>query len=112
MAGERQGGEWIRVHGEAELAAGMAILESPCSGCGRAHVGVLLRREPGDTFCGQNCHRCVGWYIANPCDRGVPQCLRRELKHGHLFRLRPDAPAASDETSRPARVRETMRAGR
>lgn len=104
--------DWILVTSEGELAAGMAILESPCSGCGRAHVGVLLRHESEATFCGGGHVRCRAWYIANPCDRGVPQCLRRELKRGHLYRLRPDAPAASDETSRPAKAREMARAGR
>jgi len=114
MAGERQGSDWIRVHGEAELAAGMAILESPCSGCGRAHVGVLLRQESEAGPCPFEHAWCRGWFVASSCSSssGGPQCFYREMTRGHLFRLRPDAPAASDETTRPARVREMERAGR
>lgn len=98
----KTGDEWIRVKDEGELRPGMVVRETPCD-CGMVHITFLVKpakSEPCE-FCGE----CIGWRIANPCDRGPVDgefCLMEALHEGRLFRLAPSQLSdLSDSTTAP-----------
>jgi len=109
-------GEWILVLSFAELTIGVAIrMRRPCRLCGQRHLGNVttapyLDDDEPKVDTSMMCGKAARMLSAPSRAR---MCIGETAVRGEAIeRLRPDAPAASDETIRPAKVRVPVEAGR
>lgn len=102
--------EWVLVKSFGELFAGCAVrMKMQHLACTRVKTGTVLQFAPQIEAQLDEIPSVVdAWYTTLFCC-GRPLVISADtIERGQVERLRPDEPAASDETATPANVRKPV----